>query len=175
MNEFETRINNLRNAMIAIVELRRSNPSMTLNDIYAHLDVKRMTLNLWCKRVFGVTVAIYVKSVLKGKSIKPLKYFKVKQYVELTPAGLAAILGAMNGYIAHALPRDAITDIAYGAISDTDMLCVELTARADSGYRNSTVVYTNYVLRDPELFRPVVHTTPGVLLAIQNRNLGLEY
>lgn len=163
------------NAMTAIVELRRSNPRMTMNYIYDHLDIKRASLGVWCKRVFGVTVAVYVNSVLRGNPVKPLKQFDVKHYVELTPAGIAAILAVMYPHNSIKLKPADVAEVLYGAVSDTDMLCIELIARLDGQYTNSTLVYTNYVLRDPTLFRVVPHTTPGVLLGIQRRNLGLEY
>lgn len=175
MNVLECHNARQRAAILAIIEMRRSLPKFTLNDIYMHLDAKRTDLNDWTRDAFGVTVAKYVDSVLKGNPIQPLKHFKVKHYVELTELGRKQILQAISKGMHVTLGLNDITEICYGAINEEDMLCVEIAAATDGPYCNSRLMYTNFAMRDPALFRIVPYTTPGVMLGIQNRNLGLEF
>lgn len=161
-------------SITAIQEIRTMNPKMLLTEIYKLLCINRAALNSWTKENFGLTVAELVKKRMAGEVVRCKKHFHVKQYVELTKAGLEMLLKSINKQQRVSIPAEAIASKCYGAIDQDDMLCFELAARGNGPYSSSTLVYTNFAMRDPALFEVVPHTTPGVLLGIQKRNLGLE-
>lgn len=162
-------------SLTAIQEIRTMNPHMLMAEIYKLLGINSKALNYWVKHVFGMTVSELVKKRIAGVEVKSKKHFHVKHYIMLTEKGMASLLSAIGSFHHFSFGKgESVAPVAYGAVDENNMLCVQLTGNARLGYGGSRLVFTNYAMKDQEHYIVVPHTSPEVLLGIQKRNNGQE-
>lgn len=162
-------------SLTAIQAIRAKNPGMLMTEVYKLLGINSKSLNYWVKHVFGMTVSELVKKRIAGVEVKSKKHFHVKHYIMLTEKGLAAVLSIASRFHHKSFNQgEGVEPVAYGAIDENNMLCVQLTGNPQLGYTSSRLVFTNYAMKDQEDYIIVPHTSPEVLLGIQKRNNGQE-
>lgn len=162
-------------SLTAIQEIRTKNPGMLMTAIYKLLGINCKALNYWTKHVFGLTVAMLIKKRMAGETVRSKKHFHVKHYIMLTEKGMASLLKALGSFHHFSFGKgESVEPVAYGAVDENDMLCVQLTGNERKGFTGSRLVFTNYAMKDQEHYTVVPYTSPEVVLGIQKRNNGQE-